>query len=154
MNIEMGTLVAIIGIVCSSIFAACGLILNFIVTRRSNRIATSTKLAELSKLLSDELLHRVEMLRLLQNELKEAEEYPDQAVAAQKVASLKQQIETNLERQGEIDQETDYVENAFLNLDKVNIAGVDAQISRLYRSQRSAAATLGLAEKLKHQRSA
>ena len=69
----------------SSLFAAIGLLLNFSVMRRNNRIAVSSKLTELSKLLSDELVARVEMHRLIVKELEEAKTYPDQAVAAQKV---------------------------------------------------------------------
>jgi len=152
MNIETGTLVAIIGILCSSTFAAIGLTFNFLATRRSNRIAVSTKLAELSKLLSDELMERVEMLKLLEKELKETAEYAVRSIAAPKITSLKEQIEANLKRQDEIDGETEYLEKAFLDLDKVDVGGVDAHYARLYRSQRSAAASLAFAEKLKRER--
>ncbi|MGZ8194665.1 MAG: hypothetical protein ACXWTH_03465 [Methylosarcina sp.] len=138
-------------LVCSSLFAGIALLLNFRVARRSNRIAVSSKLTELSKLLSDELVARVEMHRLLEKELKEAKSYPDQAIAAEKVRSLQESLERNIKRQNELDSETDYLEKAFLNLDKVDIGGLDAKIARSYRMQRIAESTLSFAEKLKLQ---
>ena len=138
-----------IAVVCSSLFAAIGLLLNFSVTRRNNRIAVSSKLSELSKLLSVELVARVEMHSLLKKELEEAKAYPDQAVAAEKVRSLEESLHRNIKRQNELDSETQYLEEAFLNLDKVNIGGLDAKIAQSYRTQRVAESTLSFAEKQK-----
>ncbi len=129
-------------LVCSILFAGIALLLNFGVARRSNRIAVSSKLTELSKLLSDELVARVEMHSLLEKELKEAKSYPDQAIAAEKVRFLQESLERNIKRQNELDSETDYLEKAFLNLDKVDIGGLDAKIARSYRMQRIAESTL------------
>lgn len=140
-----------IALVCSSLFAGFALILNFTVSRRSNRIAVSSKLTELSKLLSDELIAIVNMKRLIENELKEAKKYPNQSVAEKKIQSLEDSLERNMKRQDEIDHETKYLEEAFLNLDKVNIGGLDAKISRSYRMNRIAESSLILAEKLKIQ---
>jgi len=150
MDLDLRTIVAIVGIAFSSIFAAIGLLLNFFAILRSNRIAVSTKLAELSKLLSDELVARVEMYVLLKRELREAQEYPDPEIAAPKIEELKKSMEVNLKRQAELDAETKYLEGAFLHLDKVDIGGVDAQIARSYRFHKIAESGGGLAEKLKH----
>ncbi len=141
-----------IALVGSSLFAAIGLLLNFSVTRRNNRIAVSSKLSELSKLLSDELVARVEMHSLLTNELEEAKAYPDQAVAAEKVRSLEESLRRNIKRQNDLDSETKYLEEAFLNLDKVDIGGLDAKIAQSYRTQRVAESTLSFSEKRKLQR--
>ena len=138
----------------SSLFAAIGLLLNFSVMRRNNRIAVSSKLTELSKLLSDELVARVEMHRLIVKELEEAKAYPDQAVAAQKVRSLEDLRDKNINRQNELDSETKYLEEAFLNLDKVDVGGLDAKIAQSYRTQRVAESTLSFSEKLKLQKNA
>lgn len=138
-----------IAIVGSSVFAGIALLLNFSVVRRSNRIAVSTKLTELSKLLSDELVARVKMHRHLERELKDAKNYPDQAVAAKKIRSLNESLERNVTRQNELDTETDYLEEAFSNLDKVDIGGLDAKISRSYRMQRIAESALSFVETLK-----
>lgn len=136
----------------SSLFAAIGLLLNFRVMRRNNRIAVSSKLTELSKLLSDELVARVEMHRLIAKELEEAKAYPDHATAAKKVRSLEDLLDKNIKRQNELDSETKYLEEAFLNLDKVNVGGLDAKIAQSYRTQRFAESTLTFAEKLKLQK--
>ncbi|MHB9102266.1 MAG: hypothetical protein ACYC2E_12210, partial [Sulfuricella sp.] len=136
--------------VISSIFAAIGLLLNFYAILKSNRIATATKLTELSKLLSDELVARVEMYQILKRELREAQEYSDPEIAAPKIEALNKSMEINLKRQAELDVETKYLEEAFLHLGKVDIGGVDAQITRSYRFHKIAESGLGLAEKLKH----
>jgi len=151
-DIETRSLVAIIAIISSSTFAAIGLLLNFVALRRNNRIAVSTKLAELSKLITDELIDRVNMLKLCEAELEVAEAYPDKVVSAPKVESLKMQIEANLKRQNELDQEAEYLEKALSDLDNVDIAGVDAHFVRLYRSQQSASAYLKFAQQLKKER--
>lgn len=150
MDLDPRTIVAIVGIAFSSLFAAIGLLLNFFAILRSNRIAVATKLAELSKLLSDELVARVEMYGLLKMELREAQEYPDPVIAAPKIEGLKKSMEVNLKRQAELDAETKYLEEAFLRLDNVDIGGIDAQIARSYRFHKIAESGLGLAEKLKH----
>ena len=148
MDLDPRTIVTIVGIAFSSIFAAIGLLLNFFAIRRSNRIAVATKLTELSKLLSDELVARVEMYGLLKRELREAQQYPNPEIAP-KIEALKNSMEINLQRQAELDAETKYLEEAFLHLDRVDIGGVNAQIARSYRFQKIAESGLGLAEKLK-----
>lgn len=153
MGLDPRTIVAIVGVAFSSVFAAIGLLLNFFAIRRSNRIAVATKLAELSKLLSDELVARVEMYGLLKTELREAQEYPHPEIAP-KIEGLRNSMEVNLKRQAELDAETKYLEEAFLHLDKVDIGGVDAQIARSYRFHKIAESGLGFAEKLKHANSA
>lgn len=154
MTLETQTLVAIIGIALSSIFAALGLFLNFLAVRKNNRIAVSTKLAELSKLLSDELVARVRMYQMLTAELNEAQAHPNTEEAAPKIAALKQSIEKNLARQSKLDQETEKLEKAFLELDSVDVGGVDAEIARSYRFQRVATSTLGYAEQIKQRNGA
>lgn len=149
LEFDTQTLVTIVGIAFSSILATIGLLLNFKAMRRNNRIAVSTKLAELSKLLSDELVTRVEMYGLMKKELEDAQSYPDTEIAAPKIAKLQELIEANLKRQSELDAKTKYLEDAFLNLDKVDVGGVDAQIARSYRFQRIAESGLGLAKQLK-----
>lgn len=134
-----------IAIAGGTISAGIALLLNFSVARRSNRIATASKLSELSKLLSDELVALVKMHSHLKNELKSAKDYPDQEAAKEKIKSLEGLLRINLSRQNDIDAETEYLEKAFLNLDKVDIGGVDAKISRSYRMQRIAEAKLEFA---------
>jgi len=147
--VPIHTKVTIIGITFSSLFAAIGLLLNFCAIRRSNRIAVATKLAELSKLLSDELVAREEMYVMLERELREAQRYPDPEIATPKIEGLRKSMEINLKRQAELDVETKYLEEAFLHLDKVDIGGVDAQIARSYKFHKIAESGLGRAEKLK-----
>ena len=60
----------------------------------------------------------------------------------------------NINRQNELDSETKYLEEAFLNLDKVDVGGLDAKIAQSYRTQRVAESTLSFAEKLKLQKNA
>lgn len=138
----------------SSIFAGIGLLLNFNAARRSNRIAVSSKLADLSKLLSDELVARGEMHSLISKELKEAKEYPDKSKAEGKIQQLQELLEKNLKRQKELDSETEYLEEAFVNIDKVNVGGLDAKIAQSYRMQAISKSTLSFAEKKKSQQNA
>lgn len=145
------TIITSVGIAVSGIFAGLGLLFNYRAMRRNNRIAVSTKLAELSKLVSNELVARVEMYGLLKRELLEAKNYSDSdsATAIQKIEGLQKSMDINLKRQAELDKETKYLEEAFQHLDGVDIGGVDARIARLYRFQKIAESGLGQAEKLK-----
>jgi len=145
-EVKPNTIVTIVGIALSSIIATIGLVLNARAIQRSNRIAASTKLAELSKLLSDELVVRVEMYGLLKSELREAEEYPDPEIANPKIEALKKSMEINLKRQSKLDEETKYLEEALHHLDKVDIGGIDAQIARSYRFHKIAESGLGQAK--------
>jgi hypothetical protein len=94
------------------------------------------------------------MYQMLTAEIKEAQVHPNVEEAAPKIAALKQSIEKNLARQSELDQETKKLEKAFLELDSVDVGGVDAEIARSYRFQRLATSTLGYAEQIKRRNGA
>jgi hypothetical protein len=143
-----------LAVVCSSLFAAVGLLLNFRVTRRNNRIAVSTKLAELSRLISYDLIARVQMHRLLVKELEEAKAHPDQTIAAGKIDSLEKSLSQSRSRQSELDAETDYLDEAFMTLDKVDVGRLDAKIAQSYRAQRLAESILDYAKEKKEKRDA
>jgi len=87
LNIE--TKIALLGLFITSVLAVIGLFLNYVAMRRSNRIAVSTKLAEASKLLSDELVAVCRATKLLGNDLKEAEKHPESEARSNKINNLK-----------------------------------------------------------------
>ncbi len=148
---DIKTKIALIGIAISALFAAGGLILNFYAVRKNNRITVSTKLAEASKLLSDELVAKCRSWQLYRKELSEAEAHPESEERTNKIASLKKLIDDNLARQKEIDKETDELDGLFGELDRVDPGAVDKAICQSYRRQSHAKSSLDLAQRLKDQ---
>lgn len=128
-------MIAIIGICASSIFAGLGLFFNYLALRQNNRIAISTKLSEASKILSDELLLQVRLWKHYESAAKEAEsrlsDVPEQA--NKKLAAANQMKEVSLNRQKQIDEETEIINEMFFNPGKLDINKIDQIISNSYR---------------------
>lgn len=142
-------IIALIGISTSSILAITGLFLNLMAVRRNNRIAVSTRLAEASKLLTDELVALCQAYQMYGNELKEAETYPESEARTKKISGLNSLIKKNLERQNHIDEETNIISGLFNKLDSVDPGEVDAMISESYRMQSIAISSLEIAREIK-----
>ncbi len=132
--------------------AIIGLFLNWLALRQNNRIAVSSKIAEASKLLSDELLAEVRSWKLYQTELREAKEYSvgTKEEAQKKINSLELLIENSISRQSEIDRETAQIESMFSRLDQTNPGKVDAIISKSYRLKAKAVGKMQFAMELKN----
>jgi hypothetical protein len=146
MNLDADLLVAIVGI-C---IAATGLFLNALALRRNNEIAVSTKLAEASKLLSDELVAAVTFYQLCNAELRGAEANPQATTETgqTKIVNLKSLIDNSLARQREIDKESEQIDRMFSNLSNVHPGEIDAMITRSYRLQAKAKGSLKYAKDL------
>lgn len=129
------TIIAIIGICASSIFAGFGLFFNYLALKKNNEISISTKLSETSKLLSDELLLQIRLWKYYETETKVAEsrlgDLPD--LANKKLAALNQMIEVSLNRQKKIDEETETINQMLLNSKKLDMGKIDYIISESYR---------------------
>lgn len=154
MTWETELIIAITGIGISSFIALVGLYLNYLALRQSNRIAVSTKLAEASKLLSDELIALVRSYQAYKAELRDTEERPDTSdeKVQNKIASLKLLIKNSLERQNEIDAETVEIQSMFSQLDKVNPGSVDAKIAVSNRMQAKALGAMQYISSLQSQK--
>jgi hypothetical protein len=152
--LETELIIAITGIGISSFIALVGLYLNYLALRQSNRIAVSTKLAEASKLLSDELIALVRSYQAYKAELKETEARPDTSddKVQKKIASLKLLINNSLKRQNEIDAETVEIQSMFSQLNKVDPGNVDAKIAVSYRMQAKALGTMQYISSLQSQK--
>lgn len=146
MNLDPNLIVAIVGIG----MAATGLLLNAWALRRNNEITVSTKLAEASKLLSDELTAAVTFSQLCKTELREAEANSQATTETgqTKIANLKSLIENSLARQTEIDKESEQIEKMFANLNNIHPGKIDAMITRSYRLQAKAKGALQYAKDL------
>lgn len=145
------TIIAIIGICASSVFAGTGLLLNYLALKQNNKIAISTKLSEASKLLSDELLLQVRLYKYYELEARETElrlsDVPDQA--NKKLEELNQMIAVSLDRQEQIDKKTKEINEMFFNSKKLDLSKIDHIISESYRQKTKA---LHLLEFVKEQK--
>lgn len=156
MNTIDPSTIAILGIGASSLLAVIGLFLNYVALRRANRIAVSTRLAEASRLLSDELVASIRLHSLCETELREAENIHASTTgrSEQKITGLKQTISNCLSRQVQIDKETKQIEMMFLKLNAVDPGVVDAMIARSYRLQAKALGLLEYAKEMSNQKQA
>jgi len=89
MELNIETQIALFGLCITSVFSVAGLFLNFLALRQSNRLAISSKLAEASQILSDELVSVSRAKQLLKSELVEAEKHPDSVDKAKKVSLVR-----------------------------------------------------------------
>lgn len=116
--------IAFVGVIVSSLFAALGLILNYRALRRSNRIAVSSRLAELCNLLSDEMKALSELRLLFMRQLEQSEKHNVSSETAQKNLA---EVEN---RQSVISGQIETVTQCFDDLDGVDPAEVDAMICK------------------------
>lgn len=145
------TIIAIFGICVSSIFAGFGLFFNYLALKQNNEISISTKLSETSKLLSDELLLQIRLLKYYETEIKVAEsrlgDLPD--LANKKLAALNQMIEVSLNRQKKIDEETEKINQMLLSSKKLDMGKIDYIISESYRLKTKALHQLEFVKEIK-----
>lgn len=153
MELNVETKIALIGLCITSIFAVIGLFLNFLALRQNNKIAVSTKLAEASKILSDELVAVCSTAKLIEKELKEAETYPDSEQKVQKIAGLKDLLNKKLARQKEIDLQQDEISMLFKNLSKISPGQADEAISISYSARALSKSSHDLVKEIKNGRS-
>lgn len=153
MALDTETKIALLGISVSALFAAVGLILNFLAVRKNNRITVSTKLVEASKLLSNELMALVHSYKMYKSELQSAQAHPDSGVRTTKIANLEKLIEDNLARQKENDKLTDQIDSFFHDLDGVDPGAIDKAISFSYRKQSLALSSLEFSKEVKNRNS-
>ena len=125
------TIIAIVGICASSVFAGVGLLFNYFALNQNNKIAISTKLSEASKLLSDELLLQVRLWKYYESESREIELMSSNT--NKKLEALSQLIAISLSRQAEIDKETEEINQMFFNSKKLDLNKIDHIISESYR---------------------
>lgn len=149
MELNIETRIALFGLCLTSVFAVVGLFLNFLALRQSNRLAISSKLAEASKILSDELVSVSRARQLLLSELKEAEKHPNSPDKARKVAALSRLINEKTNRQQEIDHDQQVISTLFRSLENVSPAQIDEIISVSYSKQAIAKSSLDLMQDVK-----
>lgn len=125
------TIIAIVGICASSVFAGVGLLFNYFALNQNNKIAISTKLSEASKLLSNELLLQVRLWKYYESESREIELMSSNT--NKNPEALSQLIAISLSRQAEIDKETEEINQMFFNSKKLDLNKIDHIISESYR---------------------
>ena len=132
MNIE--TIVAVIAIVASSLFSGVALIFNYVERKQANRISVANRYSEVSRMLSEEICVRVDIIKNLQAQMEKQSE--------EQVAHSNAYIEKQRGRMKEIDELQKDIKGRIKLLHKDDPAEIEQHVLVNYSQLASAKRTL------------